>query len=179
MKKRWMKWAALLVAIAMALPLTACGRLDSGDGVVRLRWVTYGGAVPADLKEVIAAANAYSREKIGVVVDLELQPSDMLNLIMASGEYYDIMYTCEWLNSYDKAAAKGLYRDITDLAPSVAPELYAAIGDYWEAAELDGRIYGVPTLKDMGTEMMYRLNADYFEGEKGMEIPEHMAWIDQ
>lgn len=178
MKNRWMKWAALLVAIAMALPLTACGRLDSGDGVVRLRWVTYGGAVPADLKEVVAAANAYSREKIGVVVDLELQPREMLNLIMASGEYYDIVYTCEWLNSYDKAAAKGLYRDITDLAPSVAPELYAAIGDYWEAAELDGRIYGVPTLKDMGTEMMYRLNADYFEGEKGMEIPERMAFGD-
>ena len=178
MKNRWMKWAALLVAIAMALPLTACGRLDSGDGVVRLRWVTYGGAVPADLKEVVAAANAYSREKIGVVVDLELQPSEMLNLIMASGEYYDIVYTCEWLNSYDKAAAKGLYRDITDLAPSVAPELYVAIGDYWEAAELDGRIYGVPTLKDMGTEMMYRLNADYFEGEKGMEIPERMAFGD-
>ena len=61
MKNRWMKWAALLVAIAMALPLAACGRLEADKGVVRLRWVTYGGSVPADLKEVIAAANAYSR----------------------------------------------------------------------------------------------------------------------
>ena len=178
MKKQWMKRAALLLAMAMALLLTACGGEDAGDKVVRLRWVTYGDAVPADLKDVVAAANAYSREKIGVVVDLELQPSDMLNLIMASGEYYDIIYTCEWLNSYDKSAAKGLYYDITELAPRVAPGLYAAIGDYWEAAELDGRIYGVPTLKDMGTEMMYRLNADYFEGEKGMEIPERMAFGD-
>lgn len=178
MKKRWMKWAALLLALVMALGLTACGKPEGEDKVIRLRWVTYGAAVPADLKEVVAAANAYSREKIGVVVDLELQPSDMLNLIMASGEYYDIIYTCEWLNSYDKAAAKGLYYDITDLAPKVAPDLYAAIGNYWEAAELNGRIYGVPTLKDMGTEMMFRLNADYFEGEKGMEIPERMAFGD-
>ena len=178
MNKRWIKWTALLLAMAMVLPLAACGRLDPNDDIIRLRWVTYGGAVPADLKEIIAAANNYSREKIGVEVDLELQPSDMLNLIMASGEYYDIIYTCEWLNSYDKAAAKGLYYDITDLVPEVAPDLYAAIGVYWEAAELDGRIYGVPTLKDMGTEMMYRLNADYFEGEKGMEIPERMTFGD-
>ena len=173
-----MKRAALLLAMLMALGLTACEKRENEDKVIRLRWVTYGDMVPADLKEVVAAANAYSREKIGVVVDLELQPSEMLNLILASGEYYDIIYTCEWLNPYDKAAGKGLYYDITDLAPKVAPELYAAIGEYWEAAELDGRLYGVPTLKDMGTEMMYRLNADYFEGEKGMEIPERMAFGD-
>ena len=48
MKMRWMKRAALLMAIAMALGLAACGKLDPDDGVVRLRWVTYGGAVPAD-----------------------------------------------------------------------------------------------------------------------------------
>lgn len=178
MKHRWRRWAALLLTVALALPLGACGKRASDDGVVRLRWVTYGGSVPADLKEIIAAANACSREKIGVVVDLELQPSDMLNLIMASGEYYDIIYTCEWLNSYDKAAAKGLYYDITDLVPEVAPALDAAIGDYWEAAALDGRIYGVPTLKDMGSEMMYRMNASYFEGKKGMEIPERMTFGD-
>ena len=167
----------LVIALA-ALSLTACGRRDADDGVVRLRWVTYSVEVPADLKEVVAAANAYSAQKIGVVVDLELQPSEMINLIMASGEYYDIIYTCEWLNRYDTAAGKGLFYDITDLLPKAAPQLYDVIGDYWEAAELDGRIYGVPTLKDMGTEMMYRLNADYFEGEKGMEIPERMAFGD-
>ena len=176
MKNRWIKTTAVLLSLILALSLTGCRHRDTADGVIRLRWVTYGSSVPADMKEVIAAANEYSREKIGVVVDLELQPSEMLNLIMASGEYYDIIYTCEWLNSYDKAAAKGLYYDITDLLPSAAPELNAAVGDYWEAAVLDGRIYGVPTLKDMGTEMMYRLNADYFEGEKGMEIPERMAF---
>ena len=178
MNHRWRKLAALLLAAALALSLGACGKQDSQDGAVRLRWVTYGGVVPLDLKEVVAAANAYSKEKIGVTVDLELQPGDMLNLIMASGEYYDIVYTCSWLNPYDEAAAKGLYYDITDLAPKVAPELCAAIGDFWEAAELNGRIYGVPTLKDMGAETMFRLNASYFEGEKGMEIPERMSFAD-
>ena len=43
-------------------------------------------------------------------------------------------------------------------------------------AELNGRIYAVPTLKDMGSEMMFCFNADYYEGEKGMTIPEFMRF---
>ncbi len=170
-------WSILAVTGLAAGLMCGCGRREaSGDGVVNLRWVTYGTSVPADLKEVIEAANAYSAREIGVTVDLEIQPSEMLNLIMASGEYYDMVFTCEWLNSYDTNAAKGLYYDITDLVKEETPALYDTIGDYWEAAELDGHLYGVPTLKDMGSEMMFRLNADYFEGEKGMEIPERMAF---
>ena len=172
------KAAVLLLTVLAMLMLSGC-KTQKGEGdTIRLRWVTYGPSVPADLQEVVDAANAYSAEKIGVTVDLEIQPSEMINLIMASGEYYDMIYTCEWLNSYDRNAAKDLYFDITDLVREVTPALYDTIGDYWEAAAVNGRIYGVPTLKDMGTEMMFRLNADYFEGEKGMEIPERMNFED-
>ena len=167
-----------LILIFMFL-LSGCGSAGKGkDEPIRLRWVTYETAVPSDLKEVIAAANAYSADKIGVVVDLELQPKEMINLIMASGEYYDIVFTSEWLNNYDINASKGLYYDITDLVREETPALYDIIGEYWEAADIDGHYYAVPTLKDMGSEMMYRINADYFEGEKGMGIPEKMTFAD-
>ena len=176
---RKMKTAAVLLLTVLApLTLSGCRTQKEEDDTIRLRWVTYGPSVPADLQEVVDAANAYSAEKISVTVDLEIQPSEMINLIMASGEYYDMIYTCEWLNSYDRNAAKDLYYDITDLVREVTPALYDTIGEYWEAAVVNDRIYGVPTLKDMGTEMMFRLNADYFEGEKGMEIPERMNFED-
>ncbi len=149
---------------------------DEKDGIIRLRWVAYGASVPDDINKIVEAANAYSKGKIGVVVDLEIQPTEMINLIMASGEYYDMIFTCEWLNSYDSAASKKLFYDITNLVENETPELYGIIGDYWECAKLDGRIYGVPTLKDMGTEMMFRFNSDYYEGQKGMEIPEYMTF---
>ena len=171
----------IIVVLIFSLSVTCfcgCAGLKEDQGVIRLRWVVYGSSVPDDVKMIIDAANAYSKEKIGVVVDLEIHPSEMINLIMASGEYYDMIYTCEWLNSYDTAASKGLFYDITDLVVTETPELYNIIGDYWNAAKLNGRIYGVPTLKDMGSEMMFRLNSDYYEGKKKMTIPEFMSFED-
>lgn len=172
------KIISLIFIVSLIISVfSGCSSTDEGkDGIIRLRWVTYGASVPDDINKIVEAANAYSKEKIGVVVDLEIQPTEMINLIMASGEYYDMIFTCEWLNSYDSAASKKLFYDITDLVESETPELYGIIGDYWECAKLDGRIYGVPTLKDMGTEMMFRLNSDYYEGQKGMEIPEYMTF---
>lgn len=171
--------AAAIAAITPIVLLSGCDKSEEyGKDVMRLRWVTYGMSVPADVKKIVKAANDYSAEKIGVVVDLEIQQSEVINLIMASGEYYDMVYTCEWLNPFNTNAAKGLYYDITDLIETETPDLYRIIGDYWEAGELNGRIYGVPTLKDMGAEMMFRFNADYYEGEKGMVIPEFMRFED-
>ena len=171
--------ALICILMVMISALAGCESVkDERNGIIHLRWVTYGSAVPDDIGKIIEAANNYSREKLGIVVDLEIQPTEMINLIMASGEYYDMIYTCEWLNSYDTAAAKGLYYDITDLIKTETPKLYEIIGEYWDAAKVNDRIYGVPTLKDMGTEMMYRLNSDYFEGTKGMTIPEFMNFED-
>ena len=161
------------LAIMVLLPvffITGCGAEKDS-----IRWVTFSDSgAPLDAGEVIDAANAASKEKIGITVNLEFQPSEKINLIMASGEYYDMIFTCSWLNNFDKNAEAGLYYDITDLVKNETPALYESIGKYWDCAKVNGRIMGIPILKDMGAEEMYRLNSDYFEGEKGMEIPERM-----
>ena len=165
----------LCLFLLLMLSLTGCGaRRDS-----RLCWVTYSETgAPLDAKEVIAAANAVSEEKIGVTVNLEFQPPDKINLMMASGEYYDIVFTCAWTNDFDKNAEAGLYYDITDLVQKETPALYQSIGKYWDCAKINGRIMGIPILKNMGAQNMFRLNADYFEGQKGMEIPEEMDGLE-
>ena len=163
---------SLCILLALGTVFTGCGQGKQSDP---LRWVTYSASgPPLDAKEVIAAANDVSREKIGVTVDLEFQPTEKINLMMASGEYYDMVITSSWLNPFDKNAEKGMYYDITDLVQSETPALYESIGKYWDCARVNGRIMGIPILKDMGAEQMYRLNADYFEGQKGMAIPERL-----
>ena len=59
---------------------------DYGKDVITLRWVTFGTAVPDDLQKIVKKANEYSAEKIGVVVDIEFQPTEGLNLIIALAE---------------------------------------------------------------------------------------------
>ena len=76
----------VLLVLLLVPYLAGCGLGRAKDEPV-LRWVTYSASGPSmDAKEVIAAANAYSRDKIGIAVDLEFQPSDKMNLMMASGE---------------------------------------------------------------------------------------------
>ena len=169
--------------IIISALLTGCAS-DSGkanDAVepIKLRFVTYdNGSVPLDAKEVIEAANSVSAQKIGVTADLEFQSKEKINLMMASGEYYDMVFTSSWINQYDKNAPEGLYYDITDLVKNETPALYESIGEFWDCAKVGGRIYAVPVLKDMGAEDMFRFNADYFEGEKGMTIPDHMTFAE-
>ena len=166
------------VLFIIALVLTGCGA-GKGRDFTTLRWVTYSvSGAPMDAKKVIEAANEVSREKLGIEVNLEFQPTDKMNLMMAAGEYYDMVFTSSWLNPFDKNAQAGLYYDITDLVKEVTPALYESIGKYWDCAKVDGRIMGVPVLKDMGAEQMFRMNADYFEGEKGMEIPGRMDGLE-
>lgn len=169
----------LYIASVIAAALSGCRKASDDRDIIRLRWVTYdNGSVPLDAKKIIAAANAVSADRIGVVVDLEFQPSDKINLMMASGEYYDMVFTSSWINPFDRNASAGLYKDITDAVASETPELYRSIGKYWDCATINGRIYGIPILKDMGAEDMFRLNSDYFEGRKGMKIPENMVFAD-
>ncbi|WP_029200921.1 ABC transporter substrate-binding protein [Oribacterium sp. NK2B42] len=171
---------AVFFAISLSvLMLTGCEAARKDDDSIVLRWVTYQASdVPLDIKEVVEAANAVSKEKIGVTVKLEFQPSDKLNLMMASGEYYDMVFTSSWVNPFDKGASAGLYRDVTDLVKTETPALYDYIDPFWDAGTVNGRIYGIPLLKDMGAEEMFRINSDYFEGKKGMVIPERMNFED-
>ncbi|XME02582.1 ABC transporter substrate-binding protein [Lachnospiraceae bacterium C1.1] len=169
----------LVISTVMILSSCAYRSGEQKDKAIKLRIVTCdAGFMLLDAKEIIKAANDYSEKTIGVTVDLEFQPSDKINLMMASGEYYDIVFTSSWLNKFDNNASAGMFYDISDKVASVTPALYESVGEYWDSATLNGRIYGMPILKDMGTENMFRLNADYFEGEKGMTIPESMKFSD-
>ena len=104
---------SLCILTGLMTVLTGCGQGKQSDDA--LRWVTYSSSgPPLDAKEVINAANEVSREKIGVTVDLEFQPSEKINLMMASGEYYDMVFTSSWINPFDKNAEAGMYYDITD-----------------------------------------------------------------
>ena len=167
--------AAIAIACLFAVPSMAYG--SSGEPV-KLTWWVYGSDVPNALPEVLERANAITAEKIGVTVDMIFKNEDQFALDLNTGEYYDMTFTCSWCNNFDANARDGYFYDITDIVGEEAPGLYDAVDPWWGIGTLNDRIYGVPMLKDLGAEVFFRLNSDYFEGEKGMTLPEEMAFED-
>lgn len=172
----------LLIAVMFLFSWTSCAggpqEQAPGEPVNLVWWVYSSGDIPNDMAEVIARANEISAEKIGVTVDIVFKTDDQFALDLNTGEYYDMTFTCSWCNDFDGNSRLGYFYDLTDLVREVAPDLYAAVDPWWSIGTLNGRIYGVPMLKDLGAEVFFRLNSDYFEGERGLELPEQMEFAD-
>ena len=104
----------LVLVTLLSLCVFACA-----EETVNLIWWTYSdsGDAPTALKDVLERANAISSEKIGVTVDLLMKTGSQVSLDLNTGEYYDMIFTCDWYNDFDSNAQLGYYYDLTDLEP--------------------------------------------------------------
>lgn len=123
----------------------------SGDKVVTLKWITVGSGMPDNYDAWLAKINPYLEEKIGVNIDMEVVSwgdwGNRRNIIVNSGEYFDILFTDG--SNFSSDVALGAYYDMKDILKKSAPDLYSYIPEnYWSAVSVNGGIYGIPTYKD-------------------------------
>lgn len=109
---------------------------------------SYAGPIPTDLKMVQDALNEILNPKIGVNLTLEVTEfgayNDKMQLRLAAGEACDIIFTAPWINSYANNVANGVLLPLDDLLLDHAPGLWASMPpSTWEAARVQGKIYGV------------------------------------
>jgi putative aldouronate transport system substrate-binding protein len=109
---------------------------------------TYPGAVPRDTDLVAAALTAMVKPKINATIKLD--PVDWgaydqkRNLAFAAGQRCDIVFTAPWINNYGRNVVQGNLLPIDDLLKKQAPKLWASLSPAaWEAARVNGKIYGV------------------------------------
>ncbi len=124
---------------------------EKTDDIVTLKWVAVGSGMPANYDAWAANLNAYLEEKIGVHLEMEIITwgdwDTRRNMIVSTGEPYDIMFTNN--GTFASDVAMGAFLDISDLVKTASPNLYSFIPeDYWTACSLDGKVYGVPAYKD-------------------------------
>ena len=171
------KLLSLILALALVLTM-GIGAANADEPVQKIIWWVYGDA-PIDTQLVVEKANEYSREKIGVEVDLIFKTEDQFNTDMGSDTYYDMTFTCDWCNDFARNALDERFYDITDLVKSATPALYECIDQvYWDVAgSVKGKIYAVPTLKDMASEQYFRFDKDRYEAI-GITIPDAMEFRD-
>ncbi|MGL4911689.1 MAG: ABC transporter substrate-binding protein [Romboutsia sp.] len=169
MKFRKISSLFLAMTIASTTVLTGCSSSkDEGstsksdsDGNVELVWYMIGAQDP-DVSMVMEKVNEYTKEKIGVTVDLRKidwgDYGQKMQIITSSGEPYDICYASD----YELNAQKGAYLEITDeLLDNQGKELKEAINPlFLEGAAINGKLYAIPANKEVGQQLGWAYNAE-------------------
>ena len=180
---------SLLMALAMAVSMfAACGDGSGDPGttgtdtgstggdkpkeVVTLKWWHWGDP-PKNPDKVIEALNAKSAEDIGVKIDFIWATGDdaKLKTALSTGADDDIAFTCSWFANYITTAQKGQLYDITEM---LEREEYSELRDFipdwvWEGANIQGRLYAVPTFKDVASTNYWYCNKEYVFDQAGAE----------
>lgn len=151
--KKALKRLAVLAMGVVSLATCAFGGCAGGNkgksDTVSFIVYTGGGSLDGSTR-IKQAVDEYVYEKEGFHVELNYlaytEYSTKLGIMLNANEYFDMCYIGSLLtgNTYSYRASEGYFKDITSLLPEYAPDLYNSLSaDVWNAAKVDGKIYGV------------------------------------
>ena len=87
-----------------------------------------------------------------------------MQVVINTGDKWDLCFTCSWANDYLQNAQKGAFLELDDLLAKEGKEMYDAIDPrFWEAAKVGGKTYGVPSEKEIGNMPMWVFNKELVE----------------
>lgn len=173
-KKKWLMPLTLLLSASMLL--SACGgskeeSAGNGGGTaekpVELIWYTIG-TPQKDVDKVEAEINKYTAEKIGVTVDMKMidfgDYNQKMQVMAASGEPMDILFTSSWAFDYVQNARKGAFMELDDLLESHGQGIKEAIDPaFLEGSKVDGHNYAIPANKELPAQEVWRFNKNLLD----------------
>lgn len=155
---------------AASVAATATPAADPASSLkpAKLRLV-YPGSPQKDQAAVTDEINKYLQKKLNTTLTIESfqwgQWDNKVNLMVASREAVDIMFTAQW-SQYAVNAGKGAFLALNDdsgkygnLLKKHGPDILKSFEDkILKGSQIDGKNYGVPALKEMASEggIVYR-----------------------
>ncbi|MHA6485499.1 ABC transporter substrate-binding protein [Paenibacillus sp. strain BS8-2] len=124
----------------------------------------YTGAVQKDELEVEAAINEYLSGSGKLDARIDLMPidwgqwEDRVNLMIASREKVDIIFTAQW-NKHAVNVAKGAFIELTELLQTYGQGILTTLDPiFLSGSKINGGNYGVPTNKELAAQggIIYR-----------------------
>ena len=106
------KLVSLLVALTMLMGLVSFTAVASADDYVKLTWVQGNSPAPIDNAMVLEELNKITRERLGVEIEIVYMSSDEVGTSIASGEVYDMYFTCSWYNEFNKNVSDGIFANL-------------------------------------------------------------------
>ena len=140
---------------------------ENGEEAVWLTWYQVGDEQKDD-QMVLDAVNDYTFEKIGVKIKIEKigwsDYSQKMQIMINTNDSWDLCFTSSWTNDYLQNAQKGVYLELDEYLEDEGLEMYEAIDSrFWEAARVGGKIYGIPSEKEIGSCPMWVFTKEYVD----------------
>lgn len=165
--------ALALAGICAIAPLTGCEKKDSASTTIHWYMVK-----PIDTmehqEEIEKLANEKFEKECGVKVKFHFLDNaawdDKMNVMINSGEEFDICFTASWTNKFIDNARKGAFLDISDLLDEYGQDIIAKSDPrVWDAVTLDHKIYAIPSQAPMSSsssivykkDLVEKYNFDY------------------
>jgi putative aldouronate transport system substrate-binding protein len=114
---------------------------------VTLKW-RFPFNVQTGQEEVFAEAGKILKEKINTNVEFLAMDwgtyGDKMNVLINSGDPFDICWSSCWASDYFGNAAKGAFKELDSMLDKHAPKLKASMpAELWDAVRVNGKAYGV------------------------------------
>lgn len=176
------KWLSIVLAVVM-IALSACGggkgdtagspnSSSAGNGGAKeppyelnVAFAAFN-AIPSNLKEVQDAINEITLEKINATI--KLTPinigswTQQSNLMLSSDEKLDVMYVSG--RNYTSYVSKGQLQELDELLEQYGQGIKEVFDDsFINAAKVDGKIYAVPSNRDLATNYGINLRKDLID----------------
>lgn len=129
--------------------------------------IIYFGAPQRDDAVVEAKLSEYFKEKFNATVDLQPIASSeykqKTELMLNAGEPMDLVFTASWLNFFGNVA-KGAFLDLDDLLAKYGQGITENLNPiYLEAPRYKGKLYGIPTNKEITQGKAYTYRKDIID----------------
>lgn len=173
MKKNVTRLIAGALAVLMCGGLAACKPQEGGEQASDKLQVFFMDAKTPDVEKVAAEVSKITKEKLGFEVEFTMFDagtySTKLPMMIATDEPMDICWTD--INGFADKVRQGAFAELDDLLINTAPDLYNLFEnkDFWKGVSVDGKIYAVPTLKEMAEQWIVSAETDFLE-EIGFEV---------
>lgn len=171
MKNKKRLWLGAFALAGLMVFSAGCGKeieeADVSGEPVHLIWYQIG-TVQQDGKIVEKQVNDYISEKIGVTVEIiPVNWNDYnakMRSVISTGARWDMAFSSSWANDYLEIAQKGTLLELDELLKVYGKDLLSDIDSrFWSAATINGKIYGVPSQKEIGNMPMWVFTKEYVD----------------
>lgn len=121
-----------------------------------------------DTELVLSEVNKYLKEKINATLKLELidfkNYDKEIKSVISSGQKFDLCFTSAWINSYTYNSLKGSFLELDSLLDKHGKKTLKYMPKVLkDGAKVNGKIYAIPSIKELGHQFCITLNKKYID----------------